>query len=159
MVHGKRDVSPSPDEMLDSLRPKVIGLVHDGQMQTWNNDALRLTYETLIISVRRLKPGDESYLWDRDNWENELRSWDGPNCEKVIQHLRHTCQTVTITPIATTTAGFPLGQAKLARVCEQLCGHVARETDGLIQVFQEGFFDVQGESLFPYSPKHRLKTK
>jgi hypothetical protein len=77
-----------------------------------------------------------------------------PNCEDVIQHLRKTRQTVYITPTNTT-----LGSTRLARVCEQLCGYLAVATDGLIHVYQEGFFNLEGESLHPYRPQHRLKTR
>lgn len=157
-VHGKRDVTLSPDAMLDSIRPRVTGLMYDGRMLQnggWQNGGLRLLHESApIILVGRLVSGDESYLWDRDHWEVEFRFWDGPNCETVIQHIRQTRQTITITPMPCT-----LGSTKLARICEQLSGYVARTTEGLIHVFQEGFFDAEGESLFPYCPKHRLRTR
>jgi hypothetical protein len=77
----------------------------------------------------------------------------GPHSEFVYNHLRQVTQSVTITPLAN------LGAVKLARVCEQICGQLAESTDGLIHVFQEGFFNRDGESLLPCNPKHRLKTK
>ena len=46
----------------------------------------------------------------------------------------------------------------MATICEQLSGFLARTNDGLIQVYQEGFFSAQGESLLPFCPRHRLKT-
>lgn len=143
----------SPDAMLDSIRPRVTGLMYDGRML--QNGGLRLLHESApILLLGRLVSGDESYLWDRVDWEVELRSWDGLNCETVIQHIRQTRQTITIKPVPCT-----LGNTKLARICEQVSGYVARTTEGLIHVFQEGFFDAEGESLFPYCPKHCLRTR
>ncbi len=77
-VHGKRDVTPSPDAMLDSIRPRVNGSTYDGRVLRkggWQNGGLRLLHEsTPIVLVGRLVPGDESYLWDRDDWEWYRRS-------------------------------------------------------------------------------------
>lgn len=157
-VHGKLDVTPCPDAMLQSIRPRVTGLIYDGRILRnggWQNGGLRLVHESApIMRVGRLVPGDEPYPWDRDDWEAELRSWDGPNCEIVIQHIRQTRQTITITPMPCS-----MGSAKLARICEQVSGYVARTTDGLIHVFQAGFFDAEGESLFPHCPKHHLRAR
>lgn len=108
---------------------------------------------TPLVLVRRVDLHDESSLWFRDGWEAELGSWPGPNAEAVIEHLRARRQTVTLTPI-----GINFSPTKLARICEQVCGYLARATDGLIQVYQEGFFNTDGESIFPQNPKHKLKT-
>jgi hypothetical protein len=143
--------------MLDSIRPRVTGLRHDCLTENggWRNGSFRLLDASgPIILVQRLVSGDESYLWDRDDWEVELRSWDGPNCENVIQHLRQTRQTITVTPI-----GFKSDRSRLARICEQVSGYVAWATEGLIHVYQEGFFNAEGESLLPYCPQHRLRTR
>ena len=143
--------------MLNSLRPRVSSLTYDGRLLPkggWQEGGLRFVHESApIILVGRRLPGDESYDWDGDDWEAELRSWKGPNCDRVIEHLRQTRQTITILPMP-----CKFGDAKLARICEQICGYVARETEGLIHVFQTGFFNAEGESLFPYCPTHQLKT-
>jgi hypothetical protein len=70
----------------------------------------------------------------------------------ILEHLQQSKQIISIKPI-------PLARAaRMARICEQLCGYLCRTIDGLIQVHQEGFFDPQGESLFPKNTKHRLNT-
>jgi len=156
-VHGRIGVTPLPAAILDSIRPRATGVTHDCHIENggWRNGGFHLLDASgPLIFVRRLVSGDESYLWDRPDWETELRSWDGPNCETVIQHIHQTRQTISITPIA-----FTLGSTKLARICEQVSGCVARATDGLIHVYQEGFFNAEGESLLPYCPQHRLKTR
>ncbi len=79
---------------------------------------------------------------------------DEPHRDLVISHIRRTQHVIHLVP----TPVLELGPSKLARMCEQLCGCLARTNEGLIQVFQEGFFSAQGESLLPYCPRHRLKT-
>jgi len=173
-VHGKIDVCPSPAAWLDNLRPPVAGLTHDFQIrdgkwqkgvfgfetpsnpvvaEAWREAFGRETLADPIIYVGRLLPGDEFFDWDGDGWEAELRKWSETNCDHIIDHVRNTRQTIFLDPIEVT-----LGEYKLARICEQLCGFLARETDGLIHVYQEGFFNAEGESIFPRCPKHRLKT-
>jgi hypothetical protein len=158
-VHGAIELSPSPAAMMDSLRPKIPELklelmAPDGE---WREDFLRLPKPVVPdILVRRARRGEDDFQLDRDGWVDELSAWGGPmpNLELVIAHLRKTQQSVFLTPISK-----KLGPAKMARACEQLCGYIARATDGLIHVYQEGFFSPEGESLHPYAPRHRLKTR
>jgi hypothetical protein len=158
-VHGVVELSPSPAAMMDSLRPRVPDLkiefmATDGQRRV---DCLQLPNPSIPhILVRRARRGDEEFQWDRDGWEVRLSAFGGPspNLDHVIQHLRKTRQTVYLTPLIST-----FGSTKLARICEQLCGYLSRVTEGLIHVYQEGFFSAEGESLHPYSPRHRLKTR
>lgn len=158
-VHGTIDLSPSPSDMLDSIRPSVTGLTleFDTVDGTWQKGGFYLAGEPRpTIQMSRVLPGAESFLWDREGWENGLRFAHGenPNYDYVIQCLRETRQTIWLTPVP-----YTLGQTKMARICEQLCGFLARTTKGVIHVFQEGIFSIDGESLHPYCPKHWLKTK
>lgn len=86
-----------------------------------------------------------------EHWFHSLP--DEPHVEHVREHMRNVRQTIHITPVP-----VHLGAARLARICEQLCGFLARSGDGLIQVYQEGFFSADGASLFPCRAVHRLKT-
>ena len=79
---------------------------------------------------------------------------DEPHRDYVLEHIHNTRQTVSLMPISAL-----LGHSRLARICEQLCGYVARASEGLIHVYQEGFFSPEGESLWPHCPRHRLKTR
>jgi len=158
-VHGAIDVSPSPAAMLESVRPPVAGLVPEFETRDgkWQAGRFRFPVETLaVILLTRALPGEDPFLWDRDGWETELKTWGGPmpNYDYTIQHLRKTRQSVYLTPVA-----GRLGTTKMARICEQLCGYLACATEGLIHVYQSGFFNPDGESLYPYCPQHRLKTR
>lgn len=155
-VHSKTDATPSPATWLESVQPQVAGLmpdfeIHDGK---WKEGSFRL--ESLagpVVLASRVLPGEDAFLWDGSDWETGLRKWGEPNCDYVIQHVRNVKQTFFVTPIH-----FTLSPFRLARVCEQLCGYLARVTDGVIHVYQEGFFNSKGKSLLPCCPQHRLRT-
>lgn len=156
-VFCRLDVIPSPSEMLNALRPGVSGLTYDFRLENdiWRQGTFGLFDKSApSILVSRTLPGDKDWLLNGENWHVELRSCDGPHCQSVIEHLHGIRQIINLTPLA-----FELGNSHLARICEQFCGHIARTTDGLIQVYQGGFFNAEGESLHPYCPKHRLTTK
>lgn len=155
-VHSRSNTIPSPAAILDSVRPRLDQLICDFQEPdaNWRAGQLRFKAESIpLILLSRESVNEQSSLWFRDGWEAELRSWPGPNCDPVIEHLRSRQQTFSLKPIDPR-----VGATRLARICEQVCGYLARETDGLIHVFQEGFFTTQGESFFPVNPKHKLKT-
>lgn len=162
MVHGKRDSCPSPLDMRSALRPAISGL--DGQFEPsdgdWRNGRLTQNSAQLganwpVVSLSRVFPGDEGYLWSRDGFIEGLKSeLTGPHAELVFDHLHQVKQSITVVPLS-----CDFGSAKLARICEQLCGFLAESTDGLIHVYQEGIFNREGESLLPYNPKHKLKTR
>ena len=69
-------------------------------------------------------------------WSMRGAMLDEPHRDLVISHIRDTQQVIHLVP----TPVLELGPSKLARMCEQLCGCLARTNEGLIQVFQEGFF-------------------
>ena len=156
-VHGTIEASPTPSAMLASLRPRVDGLAYDFEPhdESWCEGRFRLSDKTVpAIHVRRARAGDEGFD-DLARLEKILSEMDDePHRDFVLAHIRRTCQSVHVIPL-----DFTLGMSKLARMCEQLCGYLARETEGLIQVFQEGFFSAEGESLLPHCPRHKLKTK
>ncbi len=150
-VHGKQISVPNPAAIVQCIQPRVAGLTHD--FHTADGRLRLLIDATPIVLVRRIFADDEEYPCKGSIWESQLIAWGGPHVEHVIAHVRQSVQLTTITPL-------PLSRAnrRLARICEQICGQIAADSDGLIQVFQEGFFDRQGNALLPCSPKHSLKT-
>ena len=157
-IHGAIEVSPRPLAMLACVHPRVVGLAYNFEPdeERWRRGQFqRQEATTPAILVSRIGPGDEGFIAADKRYEEWLSTMsDEPHRDFVLAHLHRTRQTVNLIPV-----DFTLGMTKLARVCEQLCGFLARETDGLIQVFQEGFFSPQGESLLPHCPRHKLKTK
>ena len=155
-VFGTNDIGPSPEGMLASIRPSVEKLTWESADVSWRSGHFQIS-GTVVPAIRltRIMPGE-------DGFSPEVRSWmagfesqtNEPQLSRVLEHVRRTRQILHLTPFP-----YVLGKDKLARICEQLCGHLCRETDGMIQVYQEGFFSAQGESLLPCRPQHRLKTR
>jgi hypothetical protein len=157
-VYGAKEECPSPATMLASLRPKVAGLVHDFEPdgEQWESGRFRLSgSEAPAILVRRHRAGSDEVRRRREMAEAALATMsDEPHRDVVLSHLRETRQLIYLVPCPAPG----IGAAKKARMCEQLCGALARICDGLIQVYQEGIFNSRGESLLPCNPKHSLTT-
>jgi hypothetical protein len=157
-VFGATEDGPSPSAMLNSLRPRVDGLAHEfvPDNELWRSGRFRLSSSVApAILVRRTRCGDDGFLEELENMEHLLSAvLDEPHRDLIVSHIHRTQQVINLVPLAV----IELGPSKKARICEQLCGFLARTTEGLIQVYQEGFFGSDGESLLPYCPRHKLKT-
>jgi hypothetical protein len=145
--------------MANSLRPRVDGLAHEfvPDNEQWRDGSFRLSSSvTPAILVRRARCSDYGFLEELEQIEHSLSALlDEPHRDLIVSHVRRTRQVINLVPLAV----IELGPSRLARICEQLCGILARTTQGLIQLYQEGFFTSDGESLLPHSPRHKLKTK
>jgi hypothetical protein len=157
-VYGATGDAPSPLAMLNALRPPVRGLVQEFEPddEQWRTGRFRLsTSANPSILVRRHSRRDDEFPEDLDKFAEIVEAMaQEPHRDLVIAHLRRTQQVIYLTPLVT----VGLSARIRARICEQLCGILTRTAEGLIQVYQEGFFSPQGESLLPYSPRHRLQT-
>jgi hypothetical protein len=157
-VYGASSDVPSPSAMADCLRPQIDGLAHefDPDDEQWRSGHFRLSgsMDPAII-VQRKQCRDEGFLSDVEQAEDCLREMlHEPNGDIVTSHICRAQQIIHLVPCPSTN----LDQNTLATMCEQLCGILARTSAGLIQVPQEGFFDLSGESLLPRRPGLRLTT-
>ncbi len=126
--------------MLDSLRPRVEGLVHEFEAgsELWLAECFRLSQSKQpAIMVRREQSGHDEFRDRLENAEHVLKDvLNEPNRDLVLSYVRRTQQVIHLTPCAS----VEIGSSRMARICEQLCGYLARTNGGLIQVYQEGFF-------------------
>jgi hypothetical protein len=157
-VYGVTGDAPSPSAMSASVQPRIDGLVHEFKPdnEQWRSGHFRLSGSAdPAILVHRKQCGDDGFLGELEQAEDCLRELlHEPNGDLVISHICRAQQIIHLVPCP----GIKLDPITLATMCEQLCGILARTSEGLIQVYQEGFFDSRGESLLPYSPEHRLTT-
>ena len=157
-VYGATSDVPSSSAMMDCLGPQIDGLTKEFEPddERWRSGHFRLpgSVDPAII-VQRKQCQDEGFLGDVDQAEDYLREMlHQPNGDIVISHICRAQQIIHVVPCH----GTNLDPNTLATMCEQLCGILARTSAGLIQVHQEGFFDLRGESLLPHRPGHRLTT-
>jgi hypothetical protein len=163
LVLGTNSDCPAPEAIMAALRPPIVGLgAEHVPGPDWAKCVLRFPPESVglatgaaaapSILLFRQRELEEKIAWARQI-VTANPSWGEPLVqEKLLEHLGRTKQAISIMPV-------PIArEARMARVCEQICGYLCRTIDGLIQVYQEGFFDPQGESLFPKNAKHRLNT-
>lgn len=177
IVWAASDRSVSPTELWDALRPKVSGIVVEPAFtpETWDEVRSKIavdvgseapSFDLAEHCVFRVEKTGETLMqvrWVRDadvvrRQTKEMHDWvegmvDKPNKAAVLAHLKQTCQIISVTPLPQ-----KIGVARLARICEQLCGYIARECQGLIHAEAAGVFDEKGRSIFPCNPKHRLTT-
>jgi hypothetical protein len=153
-VIGTNEVCPSANQILEAIRPRLAeqAMSAEGPENDWQFGTIRAAGD-VSITVCRDRKGDQDF----DDWVHSFAAsepWfrEHENWEHVKDFVSRAKQRIVIRAM--------LGSRpyQLARVCEQLCGAIGRQTDGLIQVFQEGFFNLEGESLLPKQPSHRLKT-
>ncbi len=177
IVWAASDRSVSPTELWDALRPKVNGIVVEPAFtpETWDEVRTKITidvgseapsFDLAEHCVFRVEKTGETLMqvrWVRDadavrKRTKEMHDWvesmvDEPNKAVVLAHLKQTCQIISVTPLPQT-----IGIDRIARICEQLCGYLAREFRGLIHVEAAGVFNRDGNSFFPYNPKHCLSV-
>ena len=161
-VFATAQVCPFPSLWVDSLRPAVKDLVCHAQPDEKNWTTVEMTFSKAsspLVHLSRVQIGPHNFedeitrrVEGMAKFRNEQTQGED-QFAVVTDFLRRTRQIIHIKPV-----DVQIGQSKLARICEQLCGACARNSEGLIQVFQEGFFDVGGNSLFPFDPRHQLKT-
>jgi hypothetical protein len=164
VVFGTNGECPQPAALAEALRPRVAGLVVEFPPElSWKKGTLKFPTQTVgnsstpftpSIWVSRYAENLEELTSHPLKWVSESPDWGLPaDRDMILNHLRQTVQAITLKPMAYTAS------ARMARVCEQLCGHLCRIMNGLIQVHQEGFFDAAGQSIYPRNDVHRLKTK
>jgi hypothetical protein len=157
-VYGALGDAPSPSAMSGCLQQRIEGLVHEFEPddQHWRSGQFRLSgTASPAILVQRKLAGDDGFLGELEQAEDCLSDvLNERNGDLVLSQICRAQQIIHLVPCS----GAEIDPATLAAMCEQLCGMIAGTSEGLIQVYQEGFFDCQGESLLPYRPGHRLQT-
>lgn len=172
---SERKVSPA--ELWAALRPKVSGIVAEPAftLKTWDEVRSKIaidvgsetpSFDLAEHCVFRVEKTGETLMqvrWVRDadavrKRAKEMHDWvesmdDELNKAAVVTHLKQTCQIISVTPFPRT-----IGIDRKARICEQLCGYLARECRGLIHVEAAGIFNRDGKSFFPYNPEHCLSA-
>jgi hypothetical protein len=158
-VYGALENGPSPLTLFNAIKPPIDGLIHrfEPDNEQWRSGQFRLSGSAgPALLLARERRGEEGFLEKLKKAEQFARELgDKPNCDLVLEHIRRTQQVVHLVPCAVAE----LGARRLAKACEQLCGPIVRPDDGVILVYQAGFFGAKGESLLPYNRRHNLRTR
>lgn len=155
--YGTKEIAPSVQEMLGALSPPIKDFEFRTPtgMHEWKTGEFWASGEAHpAILLRRLTSSDQELSERIQEFPNWLSAYsDEPNLEMLLSAFRQVRQVIHVQPVP-----GAFGPSKMARICEQLCGYFSSVSEGFIQVYQEGFFTMYGESLLPYNPVHTLKT-
>jgi hypothetical protein len=149
-VFGITDTQPEPAALANGLQPVAPSLrvhaVKAGE-RGWHRTEIQWAGGATPLVVER--------FWrDEEGIREELQAWaawvetcaDNPHHERLMQHLTSTQQVFTLRSVPEHhDAGG------LDHVCQAICQYLARVTDGVYQVDQQGFFDRDGTLLLPES--------
>jgi hypothetical protein len=144
-VFGANDAQPDPAALLEHLRG--LGLEATGQFrgdeQGWFAVALRVAGGGTPVHVERYLASEEGIRHDLNSWAAWLETADySPNHGELMQRVIGTTQLFTLRrPI-----DHP-NEILVEKVCVAVCQHLARETAGMYQVDDDGFYAPDGTLL------------
>jgi hypothetical protein len=99
--------------------------------------------DTAPIHVERFLSSEEGIRGELNNWAAYLETCDySPRYSRLMEHVIQTKQLITIRR--------PLDSANevlVDAICSRLARYLARATDGIYQIDQQGFFDPDGVLL------------
>jgi hypothetical protein len=141
-VFGTGEEEPNPAALLERLGPAVAVKFH-GDDAGWFRAELACHPDNGPLHLER-------YLASEEGIRNELNTWaawveatgEGPVQARLMQHLIGTRQVFTLW-----RPESPAEPAAADPICRDLCTWLARQTAGIYQVDEQGFFDAGGKLL------------
>jgi len=137
-VFGRGDVAVKPDDLLAYLRAQgaILTSRFDGD-DDWLSAEFVLA-DTTPLELERFAPMEEGIRAELNSWAAYLETRDdNPNHVPLMERMIQTRQLFTL--------HRPLDHED--QVCVGLCQYLARVTDGVYQVDDQGFFAADGTLL------------
>jgi hypothetical protein len=141
-VFGTNDVQPEPAALLEAVRALGIEATAEfgGDEQGWFRVALTFAADATPVHLERYLATEEGIRADLNSWAAWLETADySPNHGPLMQHVISTRQLFTLR--------CPIDHADevlVERLCVGVSRFLARTTDGVYQVDDEGFFAADG---------------
>lgn len=144
-VFGTNHVQPEPAALLEHLHQlglETAGHFH-GDDQGWFRAELVLDEDIEPVPLER-------FLTREDDIRGELNTWaawletvaDNAHQTRLMQHMIGTTQLFTLErPVDTAD------DERVEQLCISVCRYLAKQTLGVYQVDQHGFFDLDGTLL------------
>jgi hypothetical protein len=144
-VFGSASLQPAPEELLAEARSQgtlVVGTFHRDQ-QGWFQAELRLEGQESAVQVH-------CYAADEPDVRRELNTWaawvesvtDDPLAGQLMARLIAARQVYTLHP-----DGMGNSTVLIEKLCTAVTRFLARQTEGIYQVDDEGLFDATGTLL------------
>jgi hypothetical protein len=144
-VFGTNDVLPEPAAVLAHLRTlgiAVVGKFYDDE-DGWFQAELRFGDQEPILHLECFLPEEEGVRDDLHAWAAWLEPMeDNPNHQRLMMHMIATTHVFTLHE-----SGEWPRKISVVEHCLELCKFLARETAGVYQMDDQGFFDADGTLL------------
>jgi hypothetical protein len=144
-VFGANDAQPDPAALLEHLRSQGLEITGQfrGDEQGWFAAAFIFADGGTPVHLERYLASEEGIRHDLNSWAAWLETADySPNYGVLMQRVIATTQLFTLRrPVDNPN------EILVEKVCVAVCQYLARETAGMYQVDDEGFFDPKGELL------------
>lgn len=146
-VFGTSDVTPRPEALLQHLR--AFGLDVTGRFQAddqgWYRAVLLLAGNPAPVELERFLSTEEGIRAELNSWAGWVEAQgDTPAHISLMQDFISTRQLITLH----SPAGPPHAD-QLHQLCALACQSLARETSGVYQIDDRGFFSADGRALIP----------
>jgi hypothetical protein len=144
-VFGQIDVHPDPAELSEAVQHIACGwdVRFEFSERGWQRAEIQWPGGTTTLVVERFWRDEEGIREELQAWAAWLETCeDNPHHERLMQHLTSTQQVFTLW-----SEWEQQDAGGLDHVCQAICQYLARATDGVYQVDQQGFFDRDGTLL------------
>jgi hypothetical protein len=145
-VFGTNDVQPNPETVLAHLKGLGCAVTADfhGDETGWFQAEIVFA-ATTPVHVERFLSSEEGIRAELNTWAAYLETCDySPNFSRLMEHMISTQQLFTIR-----RPFDAANEVTVETICLGLARHLARTTEGVYQIDQQGFFDANGLLLLP----------
>jgi hypothetical protein len=144
-VFSKSDQQPDPrplGELANTFNTPVEGVFY-GDDEGWTKLELKFAKRRSLVTIER-------YLAEEEELRQSFRTWaawiesanEDPANDWLMEHMINTQQLFTIEAKAKTA-----DQPFVKDVCTEMARYLARQTEGIYQIDDQGFFAADGKLL------------
>jgi hypothetical protein len=144
-VFGTSPTEPAPAGLLGHLHQLgvAVGANFSGDQDGWFRADLVLEPAGDTVLLERYLVSEEGIRGELNNWAAWVEATgDGLVQERLMRHLIGTKQLFTVRP-----PDVVAGAERVGNLCLDVCRFLARETEGIYQVDDQGFFEPDGRPL------------
>ncbi len=144
-IFGTKDLQPGPAVVIEQFRS--LGIEAEGRFygddQGWFQVELRSARDIPFLAIERFLAEEEGIRAQLNTWAAWLETAEeNPNHGWLMQHVISTCQLFTLHELSE-----EFERPVIEKLCLTFCRFLARETAGVYQVDEQGFFAAEGTLL------------
>jgi len=143
-VFSRNDASPQREALARTILAMAPGAAvqWDEGEQGWLRCEIQLAGHAEPLAVDRFLREEEGIRAELQAWAAWLETTDNEHAPALMRHLIGTQQVFTLKPPETREE-----DASIEQVCLAVCQFLAKATEGVYQIDEQGFFDAEGTLL------------